>query len=150
MSGVCLLRVAVLTAVMIWRVMHSSAKLRNERLAVRAEVADRLVEPDQALLDEVVGVAADQEVRRRLQAHERVVAPHQTVVRVRVPLLREGDQIAIINLKLTLRLLGDPCHNTPLHGPRRARIVVAHSSPGAYEPRSSALTLDFSVMIGER
>jgi hypothetical protein len=29
-SGVCLLRVAVLTAVMIWRVMQSSAKLRNE------------------------------------------------------------------------------------------------------------------------
>ena len=28
-SGVCLLRVAVLTAVMIWRVMHSSAKLRK-------------------------------------------------------------------------------------------------------------------------
>ena len=26
-------------------------------------------------------------------------------------------------------------------------IVVAHSSPGAYEPLSSALTLDFSVMI---
>ena len=29
LSGVCLLRVAVLTAVMIWRVMHSSAKLRK-------------------------------------------------------------------------------------------------------------------------
>ena len=29
-SGVCLLRVAVFTAVMIWRVMHSSAKLRND------------------------------------------------------------------------------------------------------------------------
>jgi hypothetical protein len=28
-SGVCLLRVAVFTAVMIWRVMHSSAKLRK-------------------------------------------------------------------------------------------------------------------------
>ena len=30
LSGVCLLRVAVFTAVMIWRVMQSSAKLRNE------------------------------------------------------------------------------------------------------------------------
>ena len=29
LSGVCLLRVAVLTAVMIWRVMQSSAKLRK-------------------------------------------------------------------------------------------------------------------------
>ena len=29
LSGVCLLRVAVFTAVMIWRVMHSSAKLRK-------------------------------------------------------------------------------------------------------------------------
>ena len=28
-SGVCLLRVAVFTAVMIWRVMQSSAKLRK-------------------------------------------------------------------------------------------------------------------------
>ena len=28
-SGVCLLRVEVFTAVMIWRVMHSSAKLRK-------------------------------------------------------------------------------------------------------------------------
>jgi len=28
-SGACLLRDAVLTAVMIWRVMHSSAKLRK-------------------------------------------------------------------------------------------------------------------------
>ena len=30
LSGVCLLRVAVLTAVMIWRVMQSSAKFRND------------------------------------------------------------------------------------------------------------------------
>ena len=30
LSGVCLLRVAVFTAVMIWRVMQSSAKLRND------------------------------------------------------------------------------------------------------------------------
>ena len=29
LSGVCLLRVAVFTAVMIWRVMQSSAKLRK-------------------------------------------------------------------------------------------------------------------------
>ena len=29
LSGACLLRLAVLTAVMIWRVMQSSAKLRK-------------------------------------------------------------------------------------------------------------------------
>ena len=29
LSGECLFRVAVFTAVMIWRVMHSSAKLRK-------------------------------------------------------------------------------------------------------------------------
>ncbi len=77
LSGVCLLRVAVLTAVMIWRVMQSSAKLRKRRLAVGAEVADRLVEADQAFLDEVLAVAAGQEVRRRLQPDEAVVAAHE-------------------------------------------------------------------------
>jgi hypothetical protein len=42
-----LVAVAVLTAVMIWRVMQSSAKLRKRGLAIRAEVADRLVEADE-------------------------------------------------------------------------------------------------------
>jgi hypothetical protein len=39
-SGVCLLRVAVLTAVMIWRVMQSSAKLR--KLDSRSERKSRI------------------------------------------------------------------------------------------------------------
>ena len=39
-SGVCLLRVAVFTAVMIWRVMQSSAKLR--KLDSRSERKSRI------------------------------------------------------------------------------------------------------------
>ena len=104
MSGVCLLRVAVLTAVMIWRVMQSSAKLRNERLAVGAEIADRLVEADQPFLHQVLAVAADEEVRGRLQAHEGRITPHEPVVRVVAALSRQSEEVAIIKLKLSLRL----------------------------------------------
>ena len=100
----CLLRVAVLTAVMIWRVMHSSAKLRNERLAVGPEIADRLVEADQPFLDEVLAVAADEEVRRRLQAHEGRITPDEPVVRVVAALSRQREKISIIKLNLSLRL----------------------------------------------
>src|SRR3712207_4584450 len=77
-------------------------EVAEARLAVAAVVADRLVEPDQALLDEVVRVAADQEVRRRLQADEAVVAADDAVVGVALAGLREGDEIVIINLELRL------------------------------------------------
>ena len=49
--------------------------------AVVAVVADRLVEAEHALLDEVLGVAAGQEVRARLEAHELVIAQHERVER---------------------------------------------------------------------
>ena len=100
----CLLRVAVLTAVMIWRVMHSSAKLRNERLAVGAEIADRLVEADQPFLHEILAVAADEEVRGRLQAHEGGITAHEPVVRVIDALTGQCEEISIIKLNLSLRL----------------------------------------------
>src|SRR4051812_9907933 len=89
------------------------------RLTVRPEVADRLVEPDEALLDEVVGVAPDQEVRRRLEAYERVVAAHEPVIGGGVALLRHRDEEAVINMTLTLRSLGDTSHeHTPLRASR--------------------------------
>src|SRR5206468_3050364 len=82
-------------------------EVAEARLAVRAEVPHRLVEADQALLDEVVGVAAGEEVRRGLQAYEAVVAAHDPVVRRRIALLGKRDEIAIFNLDLTLRAEGD-------------------------------------------
>src|SRR5919198_4397546 len=46
----------------------------ERRLLVRAEITNRLVEPDQPLLDQVFGVAAGEEVRARLEADEARVA----------------------------------------------------------------------------
>ena len=65
LSGACLKRVAVLIAVMI----HGDtepAKLRND-VPYRRKVADGLVETDQAFLDQVLRVAAGEEVRARLE-----------------------------------------------------------------------------------
>jgi len=84
---------------MICRVMQSSAKLRKLVLAIGAEVTDRLVEADQPLLDEIVGISAGEEVGGGLQAHEAVVAPDEPIVCVPVSLLRQGDQEDILNLR---------------------------------------------------
>ena len=67
-------------------------EVAEARLAVGAVVAHRLVEADEALLDEVVGVAAGEEVRRGLQADEAVVAADDPVVRVGAALLGQRDQ----------------------------------------------------------
>src|SRR5204863_4193746 len=50
-------------------------------LLVGAEITDGLVEPDQALLDQVLRVAAGEEVRARLQPDEPGVAAHERVKR---------------------------------------------------------------------
>src|SRR5450432_3406609 len=55
-------------------------EVAEARLAVGPEVPDRLVEADQALLDEIVGVAAGEKVRGGLQAYETVITPDQTVI----------------------------------------------------------------------
>ena len=70
------------------------AELREaaeRRLLVGAEVPDRLVEADQPLLQKVVVVAAGEEVRARLQAHEACVAADERVHRdsVAVPGLED-------------------------------------------------------------
>src|SRR4029079_10893966 len=74
------------------------------RLAVPAVVAHRLVEPHEALLDQVVCVAPDQEVRGRLQPDEAVIALDDPVVRILLALLCERDQVVIIKLNLSVRL----------------------------------------------
>jgi hypothetical protein len=74
--------------------------------AVRPEVADRLVQADQALLDQVLGVTSDEEVRRRLQPHERRITPDEPVVRVWRALARQSEKILVIKLYLSLRLGG--------------------------------------------
>src|SRR5205807_5429716 len=71
------------------------AELRERaerRVLVRTVVPNRLVEPDQALLDEVVRVAAGEEVGARLQPHEPLVAADDRVHRPLVALSRSGDQ----------------------------------------------------------
>jgi hypothetical protein len=53
-------------------------------------------------LDEIVRVTARQEVGRRLEANEPVITADEPVIGVGVSSLRQGDEIAILNLKLTL------------------------------------------------
>ena len=75
----------------------------ERRLLVVAEIAHRLVEADQPFLDQVVGVAAGEEVRARLQPDEAGVAPDEVVHRAVVAVPRPDDELQI--LELTLRLL---------------------------------------------
>src|SRR3954452_18779654 len=77
-------------------------EVAEARLAVGAVVANRLVEPDESLLDEVVGVAADEEVRRGLQANEAVVAADDPIVGIVPPGLGERHEVVIIYLNLRL------------------------------------------------
>src|SRR5581483_10036406 len=74
----------------------------ERRLLVGAKVAHGLVEPDQALLDQIVAVAADEEVRARLQPHERRVALDQRVERSLVAVASLEDELEILELSLSL------------------------------------------------
>jgi hypothetical protein len=85
-------------------------EVAEARLAVRSEVADRLVEAHEPLLDQVFRVAAGEEIRGGLQAHESVVAPDKTVVGVAIALLCESDQEDILDLRFSVRVVGDSCH----------------------------------------
>src|SRR3990172_11914945 len=73
-------------------------------LLVGAEVAHRLVEADQALLDEVVRLAAGDEVRARLQPDEAGVAAHERVERGAVAVPRPDDEAQVVGLSLDLLL----------------------------------------------
>ena len=101
-SGACLNRVAVLIAVMICRVTQSSANERNDVSLSGPEVAHRLVEADEPLLDQVLRVAAGEEVGARLQPDERGVAADQLVHRHRAAVARLQDELQILKLSLSL------------------------------------------------
>src|SRR4029077_587334 len=74
----------------------------ERRLLVGPEVADRLVEADQPLMQKVVVVAARQEVRARLEAHESRVAADKCVHRDAVVVPRLEDELQILKLSLSL------------------------------------------------
>src|SRR3954454_24753885 len=113
-------------------------EVAEARLAVGAVVANRLVEAHQALLDQVVGVATDEEVRGRLEAHEPVVALDDLVVRILAPLLCQSYQIMIIKLDFRVRP-EVPCtsckrgssHRMLLYGPIGPEARWRTTSPGA-------------------
>ena len=73
----------------------------ERRLLVGAEVADRLVEADQPLLDQVLGVAAGEEVRARLEPDEARVAADQ-LVEGRRRRCAPDDELQILELSLSL------------------------------------------------
>src|SRR5205085_2869230 len=74
-----------------------------------------------------------EEVRRRLQADEAVVAAHDPVVGGAVALLRQADEEVIIDMNLRVRLLRESGHEQSFPGPLRAAGVcsVAVPSQGA-------------------
>ena len=55
-------------------------EVAEARLAVGPVVANSLVEPDGTLLNQVVGIASEEEVRRRLEPHESPITADQPVV----------------------------------------------------------------------
>ena len=79
---------------------HSSAKLRND-VSFGAVVAHGLVQADEALLDQILGLAASEEVRARLQPDESGVAPDQFVLRPQVAVSRKKGKASILNLTLS-------------------------------------------------
>src|SRR5215211_597558 len=86
--------------------LPSDAELREvteARLAVRAVIPDRLVQAEQPLLYQVLRVAAQEEIRGGLEAHEAAVAPNDAVVGFGASPLREGDEVGIFQLSLRLR-----------------------------------------------
>src|SRR4030095_9054939 len=105
----------------------------------------RLVEADEALLDQVVAVAAGEEVRRRLEAHEAVVAAHQAVGGRRIPLLGKGDQVTILDLNLRLRIGGQTGHERSFRpaGSHAGGLGVAQWR----NPPRSAICIEFSPWL---
>ena len=104
--------------------------------AVVAVVADRLVEAEHALLDEVFGVAAGEEVRTGLEAHELVVADHERVERglVAAPIRLDegevrtlGEDLRVVRRSRPAAVVGRASHTQsptsarlPLHIPVKA------------------------------
>src|SRR6266540_2160867 len=76
----------------------------ERRLLVRAEIAHRLIEADQPFLDQVLRVAAGEEVRARLQPDEPRVAPDQLIERDLVAVSGLEDELQVLELSLSLLL----------------------------------------------
>ena len=79
-------------------------EVAKARLAVGPVVADRLVEAEQALLDQIVRLAPEEEVGRGLETDEAAVALDDRVVGIGPSLLGEGDQVVIIKFNLRVRV----------------------------------------------
>ena len=86
-------------------------------------------------VNQIVGVAAREEVGGGLQTNEAVVAPDETVVCVAIAELGQRDQKAILDLRFRVRVMRDSCHEQILSCGYLCRqpqnCSVAHSSPGA-------------------
>ncbi len=80
---------------------HAQLGERAERrLLVVSEVPHRFVEADQPLLDEILGVAAGQEVRAGLEADEAGIAADQLVEGLAVAVSCLDDELQILELPL--------------------------------------------------
>jgi hypothetical protein len=84
-----------LIAVMIWRVMHSSAKARKLAWCSGRKSRVRLVQADQRLLLDVVGVAAHEEVAMPLGPSEPPVAVDEGLEGLAIAFLGAGDQFVV-------------------------------------------------------
>ena len=101
----------------------------ERRFLVRAEVADSLVEADQPLLDQVLGVAAGEEVRARLEPDEPRVAAHERVECLAVAVPGPHDELQVRKLSLELlrrvKLLSRSSgHRFPLADGRRVSLTL--------------------------
>jgi hypothetical protein len=100
------------------------------RLLVGAEVPDGLVQADQALLDQILRVAAGEEVRARLQPDEARVPTHQALERRLVAVPSFEDELQILELPLCpLCGLGGRCalgshFSTPARGSARRSLTL--------------------------
>ena len=101
------------------------SEVAEARLTIEAVVADRLVQADQPLLDQVFGVTARQEVGGCLQPHEAVVAPDETLVRIAITLLSKRDQETILNLNFRVTVAGDSCHEQILSRAARSSNLLS-------------------------
>src|SRR3954447_18375767 len=111
-------------------------------LLVGAEVANRLVEADQPLLEKVVVVAAGQEVRARLETHEARVAADERVDRDSVAVAGLDDELQILELSLDF-LRRACCRGASSHGAsRRLEGEVSPCGRGEDSKRSKVLQVE--------
>src|SRR5919109_13153 len=117
-------------------------------VAVLAVVANRFVQTDEPFLYEVVGVSPHEEVRRRLEPHEPVVAADHLVVGLTPALLGESDEILVVRLprtRVATRRRGRDGTGHAADEPARTdrpagRRVIGACAPGGGNGLSNLLT----------